>query len=772
MNSICNHLKLSVFGILIIASQSALATTYYVSPSGNDNNNGTSPSTAWASLTRVNSPNTATKAYTPGDVVLFQGGQVFKGCLSFNNTNVPGTKGSQPGTPGPAGLTLDSYGTGSFTIQATCFGLINGQRSAAVSVTSMNGFSINHATIRGATGQADGTWVGIMITNSPELPVSDAISNFSISNCDIGGFYTVNTAQFGAEIFIGGGYLYNVYVGNNVLHGLNGVSSPDDNGITGLGGLMGITNVTYENNQIYNIGGKPYGPGGQEGNGIQAAQMTGALIQHNLVHDVAYNAINKSSGPAGIWTSNSTNVTIQYNEVYNVKPPASCSQPGVNCGADWDGLDLDLNVSNSTLQYNYTHDNWGAGLLAFTHENWGNNVIRYNISENDAQTTSNNYGGLTVWMDDTSGGYKKSPLYVYNNTIYNPGTSVVLEGNGTNLKGYVANNIFSGFNFDTINAGGIDPSGLVFINNDYNMSSFRFNWYAGTKYVVYASLAAFQVATANYNGFAEDQFSITSNPLFVQPGAGTCKAPLSTCLAGYELMKGSPAVGTGLNLTLPPYNLNVGTQDFFGNTLGESGGSGYDIGAYASANSQTPISVGLLSPSAGANLQVGTWTTLTPGYKGDIVSISFTVNGALVCTATKAPFDCSYKLPSSPGVINVQLLATAVGGNTATATSYFNAVPAVVKDISFSIIAPQDGAVLQPNTWITLSGGKIKGPVQSVTYFINGNQFCQTTQTPFNCPGYKTPASGTVKVTATATDTAGAVYSATPVKFSVSTNGN
>src|SRR5437762_1127026 len=49
-----------------------LATTYYISPSGNDAAAGTSTSAPWKSITRINSVD-----LEPGDRVLFQGGQTF-----------------------------------------------------------------------------------------------------------------------------------------------------------------------------------------------------------------------------------------------------------------------------------------------------------------------------------------------------------------------------------------------------------------------------------------------------------------------------------------------------------------------------------------------------------------------------------------------------------------------------------------------------------------------------------------------------------------------
>lgn len=71
--------------------------TFYVSPSGSDTNSGTSPTSAWRTVSKVNGASLA-----PGDGVLFQGGATFS-----DNTLMPG----QSGTAG-AHVVFGSYGTG------------------------------------------------------------------------------------------------------------------------------------------------------------------------------------------------------------------------------------------------------------------------------------------------------------------------------------------------------------------------------------------------------------------------------------------------------------------------------------------------------------------------------------------------------------------------------------------------------------------------------------------------------------------------------------
>lgn len=54
---------------LMLCAQSALASTYYVSPTGSNKNAGTSSTSPWQTISRVDQ-----STYKPGDSILFQGG--------------------------------------------------------------------------------------------------------------------------------------------------------------------------------------------------------------------------------------------------------------------------------------------------------------------------------------------------------------------------------------------------------------------------------------------------------------------------------------------------------------------------------------------------------------------------------------------------------------------------------------------------------------------------------------------------------------------------
>lgn len=89
--------------------------------------------------------------------------------------------------------------------------------------------------------------------------------------------------------------------------------------------------------------------------------------------------INVLTRLAGIWAWDSNNILLQFNESYANR----------TIGVDGDGFDFDGGVTNSVMQYNYSHDNDAAGFLlaqyAFAPQAMKNIVIRYNISENDCR---------------------------------------------------------------------------------------------------------------------------------------------------------------------------------------------------------------------------------------------------------------------------------------------------------------------------------------------------------------------------------------------------
>ncbi|MDZ4711706.1 MAG: right-handed parallel beta-helix repeat-containing protein [bacterium] len=84
--------------LLFIFTGYSISAVYYVSSTGNDNNNGLSTSAAWKTITKVNS---SMSSFNAGDQILFKRGEIFSGTLTITKG---GTTGNQ--------IVFGSYGSG------------------------------------------------------------------------------------------------------------------------------------------------------------------------------------------------------------------------------------------------------------------------------------------------------------------------------------------------------------------------------------------------------------------------------------------------------------------------------------------------------------------------------------------------------------------------------------------------------------------------------------------------------------------------------------
>lgn len=251
---------------------------YYVSSNGNDNNAGTSTSSAWQTITKVNN-----YIFPEGSVVSFQGGQAFTGCLVFNSQNVPSSSASSP-------FIVNSYGTGAATIVSNC----TGTSAAAITGDNVNGFTIDGLRImNGGT-----TIYGVLLENQTS---STPTQSLVVKNSEITDFAPVTGSSNGGEIWVIGyamngnnGPLNNVQILNNTLHGAN-TTSGDGVGVGGHGYGENITNILVQGNTIYNLGM----PATDTGAAILANGWNRGTTQYNLIHDIGAN-VTSCGGASGI----------------------------------------------------------------------------------------------------------------------------------------------------------------------------------------------------------------------------------------------------------------------------------------------------------------------------------------------------------------------------------------------------------------------------------------------------------------------------------------
>jgi hypothetical protein len=563
-----------------------------------------------------------------------------------------------------------------------------------------------------------------------------APQDITVQRCDIGGFHYAPT-NFGGEIFANGywGSLTNVNILNNVLHGLNGPSSPDDNGFVSLGNGKNVNNLTIQGNTVYNIGGTANCLGGSIGNGILANGVNGGVLQYNIVHDCGGNTTT-CGGPGGIWTYNSNNVIIQFNEVYNMKPVS------FTAGCDWSAYDLDGKTTNCVVQYNYSHDNFGPGLLAYVDGTWGPNIFRYNISENDCYGNSDGgpvcIGGTTV----------SGTIQIYNNTIYDGSNQSTTNGHSPLYGPYktgtwaggsmIKNNIFYVTNknkyglVDVIYFPYLPQTNLTLDNNVYYVTQATPRWrWGGTAYTTFAS---YQTAT----GF--DAHSLTSDPVLVAPGTSGTLSWNPTLAdgpqpepSGYELQTSSPLFGVGANLA----STNPGTRDYYDRAIPNGLGSGYNIGAYGGAPDGAP-----------SNL-VATWATMLNGWfkitwtdnssdetgftiqtlSGTTWSTYATV-GAGVTTYTRT----GLAMPSGP--YNLRVIATGTAGNSAPSNQVTFSIPTPPSMPNTLVATP--GTAQVNLSWTAVSGASnynvqrattSSGPYSTIKYNNAGTTYTDTAVT-------------------------------------------
>ena len=161
-------------------------------------------------------------------------------------------------------------------------------------------------------------------------------------------------------------------------------------------------NIYVGNCRAYRNAGIP-GKESHSGNGIILAQVDGATIEHCETYENGRLNDHEGGGPVGIWTWDSNRVVIQFNESHHNRTGSS---------KDGGGFDLDGGVRNAIVQYNYSHDNDGAGYLLAQFEGakaFHGNVIRYNLSENDGRR--NSFGGIHLWSTGANGGIRNTTIY-------------------------------------------------------------------------------------------------------------------------------------------------------------------------------------------------------------------------------------------------------------------------------------------------------------------------------------------------------------------------
>ena len=474
---------------------------YYIdSENGSDDNSGLSEGKAWKTLDKVNST-----TFEAGDSVLFKADTVYNGQLWPKGS---GRQGSE--------ITLGMYGGGGRPV--------------------INGGGIQQPAV---------------MLNNQEYWV---IENLEVTNDDD---FETDQEELGgvAGIMVWGedkGELHGITIRDCYVHDVDSKHIKD--GVAALGVRVRGTSVptwfngvTIENNFIEDCDRSGLSVGSSWVNPQRTVWKISenVAVRNNIVKDVAgdgivvtssnkpileyntsiHNCTKTLAANAAIWVYATEGAVMQFNESYDTVPG----------GTDKQGFDIDHATTNTTLQYNYSHNNGGGFLLICCPENGinGGNTVRYNISQND-RTDIFRINGF-IGPTDVEGG--RAPTIIYNNTFYVDKSIKTRDisfynwgGIGGDLRFY--NNIFA-------NEG--EGEALFCQENLTEKPSYENNLWQCEK-----------------ESMPKDSKKIIADPKFVLKGSG--RAGINT-VDGYKLSADSPCIDKGKVIE------NNGKRDYFGNKL-------------------------------------------------------------------------------------------------------------------------------------------------------------------------------------------------------------
>lgn len=355
---------------------------YYCSPSGSDQNDGKSPSTAFQTLARCRELD-----LNPGDQLLLEAGQSFTGYLIFSAEDA-----GNPENP----VTLGSYGTGRATIFSP--------DTTAILVWNAGGFIVQDLILDGKN-RVKNRGYGLCFWN--DLPQSDKRKHIRIQRVLAKSFH-----QDG--IYVGGqatdksqsGYedvrIEYCEVSDNQYHGIF------------ITGIWDYQTTEYANKNVYighckasNNPGDPLFYDNHSGSGIEVDNVEDALVEYCEAYRNGFLCNSAAGGPVGIWFHSTNRGVIQYcSAIFNRS----------GTGLDGAGFDLDGGCTHCTIQYCYARDNDGAGILVWNYNyaphRLGDNILRFNVLENNGRF--NFYSEIFIG----SAGTVVENLRVYNNTVF------------------------------------------------------------------------------------------------------------------------------------------------------------------------------------------------------------------------------------------------------------------------------------------------------------------------------------------------------------------
>ena len=398
-----NTFRVVLCALGVIVSGRLLGAEYYVAAAGDDTASGTSPGTAWRSVDRVNAA-----SFKPGDRISFRAGQEFRGNLRLG----PASAGQAT-----APVVITSFGGGRAILLAG--------HDTGITLESVGWVTISNLAVAG-DGPTNNTGYGILCDN--RLDEFRRLENLHIENVEARGFgvfgILISGKQAGyAHVRVLGCDLHDNLRGGMEIAGRLPWDSP----------LYAHSDVVVRGCRAHDNSGDPNYDRNHSGSGMVVYQVDGGVIEDCRAWANGQQC-HHGNGGVGIWSCASRGVVIQHCESFANR----------TSGGDGGGFDLDGGSIDCVLQYNYSHDNDGPGLMAYTYAYASyadkGNIIRFNISDQDSRK-GERYAGLWVRSD----GNGMTGLRVYNNTVrMGRGGKQAAYVSGKGVEAEFRNNIFAG----------------------------------------------------------------------------------------------------------------------------------------------------------------------------------------------------------------------------------------------------------------------------------------------------------------------------------------
>lgn len=378
--------RLTIFYLLLAllaGHGDTFGKNYYVDgTAGSDANEGTAPAAAWRTLEKLNA-----MRFAPGDKILFKAGTRYEGQFEPQGSGTAGNpivvamydEGARPLIEGRGGkqhtLLLDGISYWEVRdLEITNFGESARAGRNGVVVQARDKGDIHHIYLQnlvvhhvnGSCVKNEGAGNGIYWSCGGDKTPTRFI-DLRIENCHV---YECQR---------------------------NGITG---NGNTDRNKWYPSLGVIVRGNVIEQV----------PGDGIVPIGCDGALVEWNIVRD-SPDLLRIEDAAAGIWPWGSDNTLIQYNEV-----------SAQNAKWDGQGFDCDYNCRNTTIRFNFSHDNAGGFVMIC---NEGNTLGEpFNIGT----TGSRIYGNVSI--NDGLRGYATRPGW-FSPTIHvsGPSDDSVIEKN-------------------------------------------------------------------------------------------------------------------------------------------------------------------------------------------------------------------------------------------------------------------------------------------------------------------------------------------------------